>query len=132
MGDFVLGGILSGRDFVLEPTKISCKQVYKILIKPETKRPTAQTHLASKFNVEDGDWSKIHLLPMTTSTDTKRRMFQYKILINILYLSNLLFRMGISDSPICYSYERQNEDTDHLFAHCEISLSLWDRVRAWL
>ena len=50
--------------------------------------------------------------------DINLRMFQYKLINNVLYLNNILFSFGKVDSPLC-SYSNEEEETPlHLFHSC--------------
>ena len=58
--------------------------------------------LSTEFNIEDQKtWSSVYLLPASATLDTKIRMFQYKILNNILYLNQRLYHMKLVASPLC-------------------------------
>ena len=50
--------------------------------------------------------------------DTKTRMFQYKILHNILYANIMLFKFGKRSSPRCSFCKLPDETIMHLFYDC--------------
>ena len=50
------------------------------------KIPTSQNYYNIKFNDHNLDWKSIYLLPRKVTLDSHTRIFQYKILNNILYL----------------------------------------------
>ena len=60
------------------------------------------------------------------------RIFQYKILNNVLYLNKLLYKMKIVKSPLCHFCREQNETPIHLFCNCKVSLDYWSKPHAWL
>ena len=61
----------------------------------------------------------------------RTRIFQYKILNNILYLNRQLYHMKIVNSPM-YSLCSQNVETvTHLFFSCIESHKLWTEIRNW-
>ena len=60
------------------------------------------------------------------------RIFQYKILNNVLYLNKLLYKMKIVKSPLCYFCREQNETPIHLFCRCKVTLDYWSNLQAWL
>ena len=60
------------------------------------------------------------------------RIFQYKILNNVLYLNKLLYKMKIVKSPLCYFCREQNETPIHLFCKCKVTLDYWSTLQAWL
>ena len=64
--------------------------------------PLKKKFLSNKFNIDDQNiWSSVYLLPASVTLDTKIRMFQYKILNNILYLNQRLYRMNLVEFPLC-------------------------------
>ena len=74
------------------------------------------------------DWKKIYTLAGKVTIDTRMRIFQYKILNNILYLNRQLFRMKLVDSPFCSLCSHCVEMVTHLFLSCTISQGLWDEI----
>ena len=59
------------------------------------------------------------------------RIFQYKILNNILYLNRQLFRMKLVDSPFCSLCGHCVETVTHLFLSCTVSQGLSDEITKW-
>ena len=53
------------------------------------------------------------------------RIFQYKVLNNILYFN-------IADSPLCTFCSQEDEKIEHVFLSCEYSKRLWKNVRDWV
>ena len=79
-------------------------------------RPTAQIYLSNLFTLPDGfDWTKIYDLPRKTTVGTRFRVFQYKILNNVLYLNEKLFHFGVKDSEKCRFCLVCNETPIHIF-----------------
>ena len=79
-------------------------------------RPTAQRYFSNLFTLpDDFDWTKIYDLPRKTTIDTHLRMFQYKILNNVLYLNEKLFHFGPVDSEKCRFCFVSNETPIHIF-----------------
>ena len=74
---------------------LSAKFVYKKLISNCFVHPTSQAHLLRKINLQDVNWQTVYTLPRFCTIDSHTRIFQYKILNNILYLNNRLFKMNI-------------------------------------
>ena len=65
-------------------------------------RPSAQRYFSNLFTLpDDFDWTKICDLPRKTTADTRLRVFEYKILNNVLYLNEKLFHFGLVDSEKC-------------------------------
>ena len=57
---------------------------------------------------------KKFLLPCKVSNDTNLRMFQYKILNNILYLNKQLFIFNKTDTKLCSYCKLQDETINHV------------------
>ncbi|CAH3165435.1 unnamed protein product, partial [Porites evermanni] len=47
------------------------------------------------------DWNSIHSLSFKVSLETKIREFQYKVLNNIVFTNEKLFKIKMTDSPQC-------------------------------
>ena len=59
----------------------------------------------------------------------KTRIFQFKILNNILYLNARLYKMGIVSSSKCSLCSDSKETTTHLFFECRVSANLWSAIQ---
>ena len=57
-------------------------------------------------------------MPIVVAIDTATRMFQYKILINILCRNKLLFKFKKVSFPFCPFCKLEEETTLHLFHAC--------------
>ena len=74
----------------------------------------------------------MYLLPRRVILDTNLRMFQYKLLNNLLYLKHLLFSFKKVDSPLC-SYCNEEEETPfHLFHSCLKTNEFCNKLRQYL
>ena len=108
-------------------SKTACQKFLKPLLRP----PTAQKSLEQACNLNNVNWGKIYLLPRVTTIDSSLRSLQYKILNNVLYLNERLFKFNIVDSPLCSLCKQDNETVIHLFAICSEARSLWDQLSIW-
>ena len=107
--------------------KLRAKFLYNLLLGKMEYRPTAQRYLSNLFTLHDDfDWTKIYDLPSKITVDTRLRVFQYKILNNILYLNEKLFDFGLVDSEKCRFCLVSNETTIHIFSECPIVKELWN------
>ena len=70
-----------------------------------------------------------YLLPHKVSNDTNLRMFQYKILNNILYLNKQLFIFNKKDTKLCSYCKLQDETINHIFVEGKFSIKLWSDLR---
>ena len=116
---------------ILSLNKLNSATLYEILIDANNIKPTSQTYFENLFSNFKPDWKSIYLLPRRVTLDTNLRMFQYKLLNNVLYLNNMLFRFKKVDSPLC-SYCNEEEETPlHLFHSCLKTKQLWNKLRQY-
>ena len=87
--------------------------------------PTSQNSIQNLLQTDLLPWKKVYNLARDISIDSFSRIFQYKVLNNILFLNNSLFKMGICDSPLCSYCQKDNETVEHLFFKCYISKKVW-------
>ena len=104
--------------------KLTSAEIYKLFIKRIEKPATSQSFFNDKFDISDV-WKNIYLLPRYATVDTYSRIFQYKILNNILFLNDKSFRLNLVPSPLCSLCKSAKENVKHLFFECSISKSLW-------
>lgn len=94
--------------------------------------PTAQQKITDKYSDTVIDWKKVYSLPFRTTLDSKLREFQYKILNNIVFTNDKLFRFGLSRSPNCTFCSEESESLEHLLLRCKVSSKFWKEVLSWL
>ena len=75
---------------ILAPEKLIPKELYSLSIFLKTEIPSSQKYFIRLFPSLQCNWKDIYLLPRKVTIDTKLRIFQYKLLNNILYLNNHL------------------------------------------
>ena len=124
-------GIETGKKLVpLE--SVTTKIICKIFISGKFEQPTSKKLFSNQYNIYDeGTWRIIYSLPARVTIDIKIRMFQYKILNNILFLNQRLYYMKKIDSPLCSLCKREIETVSHLFLKCEQSENLWLSTQKW-
>ena len=66
-------------------------------------------------------------MPRRVTIKTNLRIFQYKILNNVLYLNEKLFKLKIVSSRLCYFCNSENETPIHLLYSCNQTKSLWPK-----
>ena len=84
--------------------------------------PTAQKKFQEKFPQLETDWKEIYSLPFTVSIETKICEFQCKILNNIVFTNEKLFRLKLTESPLCAFCNRETESIEHIFFYCDFSI----------
>ena len=81
------------------------------------------------FQNSNLDWKTICMLPRIVTKDTRLRVFQYKLLNNVLYLNKMLFRFGKVDSLLCSFCKMIDETPVYLFYNCTETKLLWDQLK---
>ena len=75
-------------NIAMEIKTIKTRHIYKHLISGKVKEPSSKTCLNENFDLEeDFPWEKVYMLPYETTVESTTRVFQYKILNNILILT---------------------------------------------
>ena len=109
--------------------KLTSKEVYLILVEANTVKPAAQNYFENLFETSQFNWKNIYFLIRNTTLDTKARMFQYKVLHNILCANKMLFKLGKVTSPRCSFCKLQDETVMHLFYAYLIVKELWNQLK---
>ena len=78
--------------------------------------PTSIKNFEKYILDEEIDWEKVFLLPWKVTIESNLRLFQYKILNNILFLNDKLHKMNMVNNPRCTFCISENETIVHLFA----------------
>ena len=110
---------------------VRTKQFYDLLISKIFKQPSSQKTIARKLNVELSNWKEIYTLPRKITHDSYSRIFQYKILSNILYLNKHLHQFKIVSTLLCSLCSSVNETVFHLFGECLLTIKLWKIAQKW-
>ena len=110
---------------ILAIEKLVPKELYSLSITLKKKLPMSQIYFCYIFPSLEVEWKEIYLLPSKVSIDTNLRMFQYKILSNILYINKQLFIFNKKDTKLCSYYRLQDETTNHIFVECKFAIKLW-------
>ena len=99
-------------------TKFNSNELYKIQVIIKYEEPASQSYFEKIFKNPNLDWKTIHLLPRIATVDTTIRIFQYKLLNNVLFLNKMLYRFGISQNSLCSSCSLKEETPMHIFYSC--------------
>ena len=111
---------------------VTSKQIYDSFLCKKQVPPTAQQKYQDKYPDTIINWKKVYSLPFRTTLDSKLREFQYKILNNIVFTNDKLFRFGLSQSPNCTFCNEEPESLEHLLSRCKVSSEFWKEVLSWL
>ena len=72
-----------------------------------------------------------YVLIYKTSIDTYSRMFQYKIVHDILPVNYKLYKWKVKDTDRCSYCFLERETIQHLFCECSYSVTLYCNIRDW-
>ena len=100
---------------------------YKYL--KSTKKPNFAVVL---WRVFQQSWFQLEAnISFTTlvTVDTKWRVFQYKIVNNILFVNKMLFTISKLESPLCSFCKAEDKACIHLFYRCRKTSILWRQLQ---
>ena len=116
--------------------KLDRKELYNIQLLVNFLKPNSQGYFENIFAGHVFEWEKIYILPRIATTDSRIRIFQYKILHNLhndfTYLDKKLFEFNKINSPECSFCKCEEETTIHLFHICRKTQALWTQLTSHL
>ena len=99
--------------------KLNSRELYNMQLILKVEQTTAQTYFEKKCQNPELEWKDIYTLPRRVTINTNLRIFQYKLLHNILYLNKMLYKFGKKVSPLCSFCMEKPESAIHLFIHVQ-------------
>ena len=72
-------------------SKLDSKELYKMQVLLKYTKPTSQHYFEKDFSKSNIDQKKIYILPRVVTVDNRIRVFQYKMLNNVLFLNKMFF-----------------------------------------
>ena len=95
---------------------------------------TSQNSFEVELNLrhDELNWKSVYRLPRSVTIDESTRIFQYKLLNNILYLNHHLCKMQIREINLCSFCQSAEETYVHFFVDCTKTKQLWKEVKSWL
>ena len=123
---------LNQKKSILCPNKLDSKELYNIQLLANFLKSTTQAYFENVLAGHVFEWDKIYILPRIVTTDSRIRIFQYKILHNVLYLNKKLFEFNKINSPECSFCKCEEEATIHLFHICRKTQALWTQLTSYL
>ena len=92
-------------------------------------KPTCQSYHEKNVDNYDFNWK---LITHFATLEAKLRIFQYKLLNNVLYLNQKLFQFGIISKSKCSFCELYDETPQHTFYECTYGQNVWHQLRLYL
>ena len=102
-------------------TQLTSKCIYMHIVNKIATVPTVQRWFEQNLKPEqnhdsyDSDLNKIYMLPEKSTTDSRTRAFQYRLLNNEVHLNNHLFKMKLVETPLCSLCNNFTESVLHFF-----------------
>ena len=72
-------------------------------------------------------WSNIDTLPFKLLLGSKLKWFQYRINHYILITNKVIYKIGLSDTPLCTFCKNEPENILHLLWECPVTQGLLSR-----
>ena len=113
-------------------SSVTSKSLYNAFKMAKQTPSSAQKRFQDQFPDVQFDWNEIYSLSFKLSLETKIREFQYKVLNNIVFTNEKLFKIKMIDSPQYTFCKNEIESLEHLFYNCQITRSFWVALRSWL
>ena len=94
-----------------------------------------RTNFRNKWNellsttIDEQRWKYIYKQVFSLTDDTLLKMFQYKIINNIQYTNDKLFKWNIIETELCTFCNETKETMCHLIWECRHSKTIWLRFR---
>ena len=107
--------------------KLNSRELYNMQLTLNVEKSTAQTYFEKKFQNPELECKAIYTLPKRVTINATLRIFQYKLLHNILYLNEMLY--GKKVSPLCSFCMEELESPIHLFHSCTKTNLLWTQLQ---
>ena len=95
---------------------------------PLVKKPITQVSLLHVLGDDQLNWKQICIIPRKATVKSSLRVFQCKILNDILYLNDKLYKFGIASTPLSSLFSSDTESVLHLFCHCSKLQALWSSI----
>ena len=80
----------------------------------------------------DLDWYEVILESYRCTKSTPIRSFLYRFASRDLYANSRLYKMKLSNSPICLKCTKDPETIIHIFWNCPTASALWNQIIRWL
>ena len=113
--------------FCLE--KLISRQLYNMQLILNVEKPTAQTYFQKKFQNPELEWNYIHPPPRQVTINTNLHIFEYKLLHNVLYHNEMLYKFGKKVSPLFSFCMEEPESQIHLFHSCTKTNFFWTQLQ---
>ena len=105
--------------------KLNSRELYNMQLILKVEKTTAQTYFEKNFKNHELEGKDKDTLPRRVMSNTNFRIFQYKLLHNILYLYEMLYQFGKKVSLLCSFCMEEPGNPINLFHSCTKTNFLW-------
>ena len=95
--------------------KLKRRELYNMQLIFNIEKPTAETYFEKKIKKPELKWKDIYTLPKRVMINRNLLICQYKLLHNIIYLNEMLYKFGKKVSPLCSFCMEEPDIPIHLF-----------------
>ena len=78
------------------------------------------------------EWSVIHKNNFKCTIETQLRSFYFKVFHNAIGLNSFLYKIGRSESPLCYFCQELPETLIHVFCKCTVVAPMWKKLSEYI
>ena len=111
------------------------KYFYKLAIEMTGTRPEKSEEKWNKIYdciIPENEWGDIYMIPFKSTSETKLRILQLKILHRILPTNSWLYKCNLKQTKNCTFCQIHIETMEHLLWDCMVTKNLWLRTIEWL
>ena len=126
---FVYDHHLIKRNQIYSLDKCNSKELYCLQTSLKISKTRSQLYFEDLFWNKNIDSKHVYLWQRRVTVNTNLRIFQYKILNNMLYLNEKLFRFKMISCPLCSFCQPKNETPIHLFHGCIKTNLVWYKLK---
>ena len=120
----------NGKDVNVD--NLRSKQFYKILIGSKVRLPKGLLNWCLELELSDPQIKTSLLFAHKCSAYTFDRVFQYKIVTNILPTNEYLARYRIKDTDLCDHCRKESDTIIHRLYECELIFSTVDKILRYI
>ncbi len=109
------------------------KKVYDFFIEALQKEQKYKNKWATELDLQNNDtfWKQINI-GVKSPMEVQLQWFQYRIIHRIIGTNSFLYKIGLSESPLCTFCGQTLETILHLFWECPVVGQLIHEVKIWL
>ena len=108
--------------------KLDTKELNNMQLLANFLKPISQAYFENVFARHVFGWNDIYTSPTIVPTDSRLRIFQYKILHDILYPNKKLFQFNKTSYPERFFCKCEVETTINLFYISRKTQALWKQL----